>query len=478
MSETTPIRALLDLEDTNDDVLFERVAGTEAFLWPLARWPLASVLASLSLNVTAHIPTDVPGTKLYFLKRMLREALFNPASSDRLRSSDAEHLFIVSGTTLTSAPRGVGNWLSDAFAESLGDRAVVVQDANFDLLTPRRERPANPRTRTFGPALARVRDAVKASPPPALALQHAERTLSRVFTLIGDVLPARAQTQIMQQVALHLTLLPHVSAEFSALLDRARPRRIYMQSASYGDRSNLIRIAHERGIEVAELQHGWIGSSHAAYNFGSAFVNSELTSSLPDTLLSFGEYWGRSLRFPGRVIPVGKPPLDQAAALALPYSQRHHRVLIVSSDYERERLVESALLLRRLLPSTWDIVLRPHPSEQMDAEMKYADALAGGITLDNHLNVNASIASSRAVVGQVSTVLFEALPLEVHIGVLESGLADFYAETDVFPIRLDGEASFQQFASLISSNSLPDSHATASIWQPDSVARFREFAES
>lgn len=475
MNETTTVRALLDLENTRADVLFERVAGSEALLWPLARWPIASALASAQLRVTGHSAVDVPGNKLYFLRRMIREALPNGGSSDRLRDP-VNHLFVVTGTTRTTASRGVGNWLSDRLAESLEEQAVVVQDAAFDRLTPRSERPANPRTRTFAPALARVRDRVKTAPPPESATHRAEQALTKTFSLLGAELPEAAQAGIRQQVTARIAQLPYVEAEFSSLLDRVRPRRIYMQSAAYGERSNLIRIAHERGIEVAELQHGWIGASHAAYNYGAAFTESELTSSLPDTLLTFGEYWGRSLRFPGRIVPIGKPLLEEAARSALPYRDRSRRLLLVSSVYERERLVQVALSLRRLLPSSWSIALRPHPSEQADATELFAEALAGGVILDEHLDVNASVASSRAVVGMVSTVLFEALPFRVHIAVIETDLARHYAGAEVFPQRLDGEISLTRFTERLVSGAEPAPGETAALWQPDSVARFLEFA--
>lgn len=471
MTETSTVRALLDLEDSGAEVLLERAPGSSAYLWPLARWPIAGALASAHLKVTAHTQLGLRTNRLYYLKRMLREALPNPRSSDRL-SANAEHLFFVSGVTRTSAPRGVGNWLCDGFAEALGNRAVVIQQAGFDLLTPRSQRPANPRTRTWAPAAARIRDAAQAAPPSGADRDQVIRFLDDIYTRLGELLPEEAHGRITDEVLGWVGRLRPADAEFNALLDRARPRRIYMEDASYGHLSDSIRIAHERGIEVAELQHGWIGASHAAYNYGRAWFDSPLTSSLPDTLLTFGEYWGERLRFPGRIVPVGKPILERAAISAALYAERPNRLLLVSSVYEQERLLEAAAKLRRLLPTNWEIALRPHPTERADAETLFADALAHGVVIDRVLDVNASISSSRAVAGLVSTVLYEALPLGVHIGIIETDLAEFYTDAEVFPRRLEDDASFAEFAKTLLSGSAPDPESARSIWQADAVETF------
>jgi hypothetical protein len=270
---------------------------------------------------------------------------------------------------------------------------------------------------------------------------------------------------ITQEVLKRASRAQYDEAEFKSLLDRIHPRRIYIEEAAYGHYAGYNRLAHERGIEVAELQHGWIGASHAAYNYGRAWFDTPLTSSLPDTLLTFGHYWGENLRFPGKTVPTGKPLLEFAAESARPYTERPHRLLIVSSVYEHEKLTAAAALLRQLLPASWEIALRPHPSERAEAETQFANVLSRGISIDQELDVNASISSSRAVVGMVSTVLFEALPLGVHIGVIETGLAEFYADAVTFPQRLDDNESVSRFAHTISAEAAPPEGNTRSIWR-------------
>lgn len=256
------------------------------------------------------------------------------------------------------------------------------------------------------------------------------------------------------------------------MLDRVKPRRIYLQMAAYGDRSNLIRLAHDRGIGVAELQHGWIGGAHAAYNFGRVFDQTELTRSLPDTLLAFGDYWGRELRFPGHIVPTGKPSLEHAARDARALSKREPRVLVVSSEYETQRLVDTVCLLKRHLPNHWQVVLRPHPAERAEAVELFAEALAQGALLDPIVDLNASLLASRAVVGMTSTVLFEALPFGVTVGVVETDLGRYYASANVFPNRLTDEASIVSFVETIEHPPAPRQVDIDDIWRPNAVAAF------
>lgn len=469
MNETHTVRALLDFEDSRDELLFERVPGTEALLWPLARWPIARALSAENLKVVP-IPKRRP-SRLRYIGQQLRRALPNSASSDRLRAP-IEYLFIASGTTRSVAAGGYGNWLTDAFAKALGDTAAVIQDAPIDPFSPPAARPGNPRTWTFAPALDRITRAAKFAPMPEASAQQLSTVIQRMVDPFTALLSEELREQVVGQITRRAQRTAHADREFTALLERTRPRRIYMQTAAYGDRSSFIRIAHERGIEVSELQHGWIGASHSAYNFGDVMTDPRLSTSLPDTLLSFGEYWAEHLRFPGRIVPIGKPALEDAARSAVPYADREPRLLLVSSVYERDRLLAAGRAIRQALPPSWRVVLRPHPSESADAQTLFAEAIAAGVELDRESDVNVSISRSRAVVGMISTVLFEALPFDVHIGVIETDLAQHYSDSTVFPTRLTSEDTFRDYAQRIQ-NERPDGARTAErIWHPNPVEAF------
>jgi len=467
--ESESTRALLDIEDACADVLFAKIPHSDALLWPLARWPVNLALQSQHLKFEPV--RSKPLNRIQRRRLDVGRQLPNRASSDRL-TTPVENLFIVSGTTRVAMPRRTGNWLVDDFAEALGDRAAVVQNAPLHPLTSRSARPANKRTWTWDPANTRVGQAALRQPLAADDRDEVERLLKEMLKPVAPLIGDDRQDQIVKRVVARAHRVKYEEAEFGDLLDRVQPRRILMQTAAYGDRSHLIRLAHQRGIQVIELQHGWVGGSHAAYNFGRAMTGTNLTDGLPDTLFTFGDYWGQDLRFPGRIVSVGKPALNRTVEHAAPFHERAQRLLLVSSVHDRERLNAIAGLLRGVLPPSWEIALRPHPSERTSATDLFSQALTSGVVLDQATEVSASIASSRAVLGFFSTVLYEALPCGTHIGVIDSDLSQLYTDAELFPQRLSDDASYIAFAERIQSDVAPSMRANDHVWKPRAVETF------
>jgi hypothetical protein len=471
------MRAMLDLEDSAPEVLRVQIPGAGIPLWPLARWPISRAIAETDIGTT--VPTYARRPLSHRVISAARAALPNPRAS---RSAPrADHLFVVSGWTKAPGADGFANWLSDDFALALGDDADVVQDAYLDLVSRGDQRPANPRTFSFARANQRVTRATAGRPLSPAARAELERTLRGAFAALDHPVTEAGRERAIADALGRADRARHAAREFGRLLDRVAPRRIYMQTAAYGVRAAEIALAHERGIEVAELQHGWIGSSHAAYNFGAVMHEHDLVRCLPDTLLSYGEFWGRDIRFPGRVVPIGKPTLDRTRLHTTPWAQRSPRVLFVSSNYAHDVVDRTLLALRGALPAEWRIVLRPHPVERATAASRHAEALANdGIELDLSADAAAAIGSSRAVVGFSSTMLFEALAYGCHVAVVDSPLADHYASVDVFPSRISADLSDLAGAAtaFLTPPSAVDQRIADSVWQPDAVSSFLAFART
>ncbi|BDZ53752.1 hypothetical protein GCM10025870_08250 [Agromyces marinus] len=347
-------------------------------------------------------------------------------------------MFVVHGGTSYATPAGTSNWLADGFAEALESEAMILQDLPFDAFTARAARPAFPSTFTFADALSRVETRTRLEPlggsDRARVAAWAEEVY-RHFAHFG-LEPDRVRTSI-DQLVYRSARIRHLDAEFARVLDRVQPSTIYMQTAAYGDRASMISIAHRRGIGVAELQHGWIGPCHAAYNFGAAMRSPELNAGLPDTLLTFGEFWSEAVRFPGATVAIGKPHLDARSSEAEPVSARENLVLVASSVYEREQLTEIVRRLRDALPEGWNVLFRPHPSELATVADLYSELLAEDrVILDRDRDVYASLGRVRAVVGFASTVLYEALAFGCQVAAIDSPLADLYIEDRLFGERI------------------------------------------
>lgn len=472
MEESAGMRVLLDLEDAAPDVLFEQVGATGAYFWPLARWPVSRAIAEADIGTT--VPVYAAPTPMQRLKRAAVMAVPNPYSTDHA-PRHVEHLFMVNGRTRVSTPGGFVNWLTDDFAAALGTDAIVVQDVYTGTLNPRRNRPLlRERTFSYSRALDRVEDRARRTPLDDAVERRLRQAMDEIFGLlpfeVGESLRERATLDALGRAR----RVEHADREFLRLLDRVQPRRIHMQTAAYGPRSSQIRLAHERGIAVSEMQHGWIGSSHAAYNFGSAMQSDPLVSSLPDTLLTFGEFWGRHIRFPGAVVPIGKPSFEHARRSAPPFAERPRRVLFVLSNYLPDEVRRVVRRMRTALPSEWTIALRPHPVERGTVASTYADELAlPGIELDAIDDAHASMSGSRAVVGFSSTMLYEALALDCHVAVVESVLGEHYANAEIFPLRIhDDETADAAVRTFLELPTAADRELGDRVWNPDPVGHF------
>ena len=479
MQTSRSTEALVALEDAAPDVLFETVPGTEIQLWPLLRWPVARSMAAAELN-TGAVRRAV--TRKDLLLRKIRQFTPNPFASSRLRTP-ADSLFIVDGGTFATTGDGRKNWLVEDHAAAV-DGAVILQDLPIDLFTPRAERPRYRRTFSFEDAAATVRDRARAQPPSEAAVAHARSMIARVYDLLDfEVTPAlRAEAE--RNLLVRLGRAPHTLELFDRLLDRVQPRMAFVQTGAYGDRSHLIARLKSGGTRVAEHQHGWIGPSHGAYNFGAAMREAPLVASVPDTLLTFGEFWSDSVRFATETVAVGKPHLEQAAMSTRPPSDRDRVVMVVSSVYDREEVTRFTLLLRDLLPSEWRVTLRPHPRERSTVAQLYP-GLAGQqrVSFDLEPDVYESLGAVRGVIGLASTVLYEALALGCEVYVKDSPLADLYIEDGLFGERITDDASLERAAASIVANAGSEAitypkDLLDSIWKPNAVENLRAFTAS
>lgn len=469
------MRALLDLEDASPELLFERIPGSDIPVWPLARWPFSRAIAETDIGTA--LPTYQRPSVLQRAAVATRRALPNPRSLRRLRRT--EHLFLVSGWTKNVLPDGYNNWLADDFATAVSDQGAVVQDAYADALSRGDQNPLNPRTYTYAAENERISRLARRRPLGSTSRQQLDRILREIFALVDFEVTTAGRERAIADVLRRADRAPHARDVFARLLDRTSPRRIYMQTAAYGNRATEIALAHDRGIEVSELQHGWIGSSHAAYNFGAAMREPDLVRALPDTLLGYGEYWGRDIRFPGRFVPIGKPTLDRTILDVPVWVERPLQVLFVSSNFEHDLVDRTLLAMRAALPDDWTLVLRPHPVERATAARRHADVLSReGVELDVSPDGGAALRRSRAVVGFSSTMLFEALAYGCHTAVVESALAEHYASADIFPTRIDRELTLVPEAtrSFLTPPTAVDQRLADSVWQPEGVNSFVRYA--
>jgi hypothetical protein len=467
--------ALVALEDAAPDVLFETIPGTDVPLWPLLRWPLASAISYTEFDDDISPSVVGPGPKV---KRLARQVLPNPQASSRIRDR-ADVLFVVSGTTNTRTPRGLRNWLVQSDAEALQGGALILQDAPIAVGAPSALRPSFQPTFSFEDAILRAELAARLAPEDAVGTSRIERAARRIVELLDAPAPPGQIEWAIRTLKSRARRVRSLSSAFRRVIDRVQPRVVLMQTAAYGDRSPFIRMLHQSGVAVAELQHGWIGGAHGAYNYGAAASEGALRESLPDALLTFGEFWSRSIRVPFETVAVGKPQLEEATTRSIPVGDRPHRALVVSSFANPEPAAAFTLRLRDALPADWRVSFRPHPGERTGFSERYPSLVgADRVDVDLEPDLYTSLAEARLVAGATSTVLYEAIALGTPVIVRRTPATEHYIDQTVFPLVVDddGDLGPALRVAIESPWMLLDAATIESLWASGTRDRFLAYA--
>jgi hypothetical protein len=465
--------ALVALEDLAPDAMFATMPGTGIPLWPLLRWPMSTVLSHTQYETELAARREGTASKA---ARFARTALPSRDWSRRLRGRRPV-LFAGPGSRNVPSPTGWVNPLLGPFAAELGADAAMLQYEPI----PRGRRHAFEPTVTFEDAVVASELRARLAPPRATVIRAAREVAEDLFARVDHPIDARLRAIAMRTFDIRVRRAASLAASYERLLDRVAPRLLILQAAAYGDRSMLVSAAHDRGILVAEPQHGWLGGGHGAYNFGAAARDPRLRTTLPDTLLTFGLFWSQSVTVPFETVEVGKPSLDDASALALPLGDRPTEVLVISSAVNPDEAVSFVLGLRDAVPAGWTVVFRPHPQERTVAAQRYANLQsASGVRIDDEPDPYRSFGRARMVIGSNSTALYEAIALGTPVVIRESSMTGDYVDPEIFTNRFgpDQDASIAIRRAIDNPEISLAPELVERVWASGSRERFRRWADS
>jgi hypothetical protein len=472
MLATRPgVQSLMALENAGPDILFEHAPGSPIPLWPQVRYSIAMALEHLDIDLEP-VAGAASGNKWVRLVSALA-----PSSGDvRMPGHQREVAFLVGGSTVVGTPKGVRNWLVGDFVDTMPDRSVILQ---WMPLPAQPEHPAFRPTLGLDPLLTRAAVRARLSPLSSQAETAVRRIVTELVRRVDARLTDDHAATIAQVAIAQERLRPHVERSFGRVMDRVQPRLVLMEDAAYGWWASLIALMKARGVRVIEPQHGWIGPSHAAYNYGEAARRPELLATIPDELLTFGDFWSHSVRFPGLVTAIGKANIEETTASALPMEQRPLEVLVVSSTSDPAGLSDLTVALAGALPSAWTVRFRPHPAERATMAAIYPNLLSReGIVIDLNSDVTDSLRAARAVVGVSSTVLYEAVAMGCRVFAIASPMAPYYVG-DLFGELIEGAPGVQRIAREVTSAT--DARVAAAspadeIWRPGARENFARWA--
>lgn len=480
MKSSASTDALIALEDDPGaaHLLAEPAPGIGIPVWPLLRWPAVRELRSIDLG-SDNVPRPVGRAAV--LARALDFAIPGARSSRRIRGRRST-LVLAPGSRISHTPRGTRDQLLQELLDPLAPDVLVLRDRPLPFWTRREDRPADRYTASFDDAVFRSELRARYRPPSDEHLAVVRRTASAILDALPHPIDDRRRGVALRALETRYRRAGSALQSFGRVLDRIQPSLLLVQGAAYGDRAHLVAEAHRRGILVAEPQHGWIGPSHPAYNFGASASAEPQRATLPDHLLTFGELWGEGVRIPFPSTPIGRPAMTARRAAAPPLEMRPRRVLVVGGVHEPERTDSSTVAIRAALPADWEVLFRPHPSERPVLAQRFPAITAHpGIAIDDEPDVLDSLTQARGVVGLASTVLYEALAVGCVVIVRDSPtFTDLYIAGEVFPrVVSDGPELEGALAEVVAGAAQPVPDAVLDrVWAPDPVERFQRFVSS
>ena len=147
-------------------------------------------------------------------------------------------------------------------------------------------------------------------------------------------------------------------------------------------------------------------------------------------------------------------------------------ILLLGDGIEFSLYLALAQELAELLCGRYRIVLRPHPLERTEVFKRFPEGRAGDVMIDPNRDIYSSFASAHAVVGEVSTGLFEARGIVGRVLLWETAKARFSYPQHPFCGFVDAKA-------LVEALQVPQGDLSAvlaeDIWAPDWVDNYCDY---
>ena len=207
---------------------------------------------------------------------------------------------------------------------------------------------------------------------------------------------------------------------YEKILNKIKPK-IIIEIVSYSYSKLLFNeIAKERGIKTIELQHGFMGKYHIAYNF---YRKLELET-FPEYIFLFGDFWKSNKRFPlekDNLIVTGFPYFEsklKELTINNRKSSKKENILFISGGDVGKQLSKLAIELDKLIDhKKYNIIYKLHPGEYDRWKRTYPWLVNSTFKIvdNNKKDIYYFLNKAGYLIGVTSTVIFEGLGFNLKI---------------------------------------------------------------
>lgn len=202
------------------------------------------------------------------------------------------------------------------------------------------------------------------------------------------------------------------SLVYRLLLGLLAPERVLL-ICHYGREPFIAAGKHHR-LPVIELMHGSITGVDTFYHFPPTYQPLFAQSLFPDRTAVYGEYWRQIIlqgnMFPAEAVQIVGYYLKTPERA--PKTARDRTVILITGQppVQDELCAYIAFLKSRLAPARWQIIIKPHPRENVTA---YIPLLEPGFIVLSHESVYQLLTQADIHIGVYSSVLYEAIRYDV-----------------------------------------------------------------
>lgn len=247
-----------------------------------------------------------------------------------------------------------------------------------------------------------------------------EKVRSDIYAPLHDIAVAEQieldENHIIKLLVKRVLVCKKKKKYYEKLLKKIQPK-VIVEVVSYGKDSMILNeLGKQYGIPTVELQHGTMGDTHIAYNYG----NARNIKQFPEYEFLFSDYWKETTPFPilpDRVKVVGYPRFEHyLKSHQKPETDKRGICFISAGTIGKELSCLALELSKQLDMNKWRIFYKLHPGEFANWRNYYPWLEETDIEVvgEGGMGLYDVFLQCSVQVGVSSTALFEGLGFHLH----------------------------------------------------------------
>lgn len=247
------------------------------------------------------------------------------------------------------------------------------------------------------------------------------RKYQREFDKLSNSLMLLTGEKVKKAILREVVFMCYYYRSFGIILRKIKAKNVI--GPARGQQKPLFIAARKMGIQTLELQHGVTFRESAPY---SGYRDPMI---LPDFFLAFGD--NDPLNVYGideeRILNIGFALFDYISKLENVKKYNNNDILVISEPQITQTMIQIVLKLAADNPQI-SFYFRPHPHETITEDQKEQMKCQGNVYIqDRNINILEVLHGFKHVIGESSTVLYEALAMKKKVGRLHyPGLNPMY----------------------------------------------------